>query len=111
MVDPAEVGHDDGHRQGDHQHAAERADGAEDLPGDGVRNHVAVPAGREPTHLQSNMLSDASHTPTQHLHHTSKPPGPNLQTGSNPQTFDTSEGENLQLFQIQTSIKELLSEL
>lgn len=45
MVDPAEVGHDDGHRQGDHQHSAERADGAEDLPRDGVGNHVAVPAG------------------------------------------------------------------
>ncbi|KAF3861015.1 hypothetical protein F7725_001270, partial [Dissostichus mawsoni] len=34
VVDPAEVGHDDGDGQSDHQHAAERADGAEDLPGD-----------------------------------------------------------------------------
>lgn len=43
MVDPAEVGHD--HRNGkcDDQHAAERADGAEDFSSDGVWNHVSIP--------------------------------------------------------------------
>jgi len=43
VVDSAEVGDDDGHRQGDDQHAAQRADGAEDLPHDGLWHHVAVP--------------------------------------------------------------------
>lgn len=43
MVDPAEVGHDDGDGQGDDQHAAQRADGAEDLPHDGLWDHVSIP--------------------------------------------------------------------
>lgn len=64
VVDPAEVGHDDGHRQGDHQHTAERADGAEDLPRDGVGNHVAVPAGRKHTISQP---AD-QHSSNIHLH-------------------------------------------
>lgn len=42
VVDSAEVGDDDGHRQGDDQHAAQRADGAEDLPHDGFWNHVSI---------------------------------------------------------------------
>lgn len=46
VVDPTEVGHDDGHGEGDDQHATQRADGAENLPGDGVGNHVAVTAER-----------------------------------------------------------------
>lgn len=49
VVDSAEVGHDDGYGQRDHQHTAERADGTEDLPRNGVRNHVTVPAGRTVT--------------------------------------------------------------
>ena len=42
MVDSTEVGDDDGDRQGDHQHAAQGADGAEDLPGDRLWYHVSV---------------------------------------------------------------------
>lgn len=49
VVDAAEVGHDDGYGQGDHQDATEGADGAEDLPSDGVGDHVSVAAGREKT--------------------------------------------------------------
>lgn len=63
VVDPAEVGHDDGHRQGDHQHAAEGADGAEDLPCDGVGNHVAVPAAKNTITSSANMLTSTSQTP------------------------------------------------
>lgn len=44
MVDPAEVRYNDGYRKGDNQHATERADRAEDLSGDGVWNHVSIPA-------------------------------------------------------------------
>lgn len=44
MVDPAEVRYNDGHRKGDNQHATERADRAEDLSGDGVWNHISIPA-------------------------------------------------------------------
>lgn len=47
VVDAAEIGDDDRYRQGNHQDAAEGADGAEDLPSDGVRDHVSVPAGRK----------------------------------------------------------------
>lgn len=45
VVDPAEVGDDDGNRQSDDEHAAERTHRAEDLPHDRLRDHVAVPAG------------------------------------------------------------------
>ena len=45
VVDAAEVGHDDGHRQSDYQHATQRTDGAKHLPYNGLRNHVSVPAG------------------------------------------------------------------
>lgn len=57
VVDAAEIGDDDRYWQGDHQDAAEGADGAEDLAGDGVRDHVSVPAGRKHTvSLQSSPL-------------------------------------------------------
>lgn len=57
VVDAAEIGDDDGYWQGNHQDAAEGADGAEDLPGDGVRDHVSVPAGQKDTvSLQSSPL-------------------------------------------------------
>lgn len=42
MVDATEVGHNDGDGQGDHQHAAEGANGAKDLTGDRLWDHVAV---------------------------------------------------------------------
>lgn len=44
MVDATEVGHYDRNRKCDHQDATQRADGAEDFPGDGVRNHVSISA-------------------------------------------------------------------
>lgn len=45
VVDAAEIGHDDRDWQGDHQDATEGADGAEDLPSNGVGDHISVPAG------------------------------------------------------------------
>ena len=42
MIDPREVGHDDGDREGDHQHARQGADASDDLTQAGVRNHVPV---------------------------------------------------------------------
>lgn len=45
VVDAAEIGDDDRYWKGNHQDAAEGADGAEDLPGNGVRDHVSIPAG------------------------------------------------------------------
>lgn len=50
VVDPAEVGDDDRNRQGDDQHAAQRADGAEDLPHDGLWYHVAISDGEAREH-------------------------------------------------------------
>lgn len=47
VVDPAEVGDDHGHRQGDDQDAAQGADGPEDLPGDRLGHHVPVAEGGE----------------------------------------------------------------
>lgn len=45
VVDAAEVGDDDGNGQGDDQHPAQRADGAEDLPGNGLGHHVTIAGG------------------------------------------------------------------
>ena len=45
VVDAAEVGDDDGDGQSDHQHAAQGADGAEDLSSDGFWHHVPVTTG------------------------------------------------------------------
>lgn len=42
VVDSAEVGHDDGDRQGDDQHATQRADGTKDLPHNGLWHHVTI---------------------------------------------------------------------
>ena len=42
MIDPREVGHDDGDREGDHQHAGQGADASDDLAQAGVRHHVPV---------------------------------------------------------------------
>lgn len=49
VVDAAEVGDDDGNGQGDDQHPAQRADGAEDLPGDGLGHHVTIAGGEKHT--------------------------------------------------------------
>ena len=43
MIDPREVGDDDGDGEGDHEHAGQGADAADDLTQAGVRHHVAVP--------------------------------------------------------------------
>lgn len=43
MVYAAEVRHDDGDRQRNHQHAAQGADGAEDLPSNRLWYHVSIP--------------------------------------------------------------------
>lgn len=43
VVDATEVGDDDGDRQGNHQHAAQGADGTEDLSGNRLWHHVSVP--------------------------------------------------------------------
>lgn len=51
VVDPAEVGHNDGHWQRDHKHTAEGTDGTKDLPRYGVWNHVPIPEERmQPSH-------------------------------------------------------------
>lgn len=42
VVDPAEIGHDDGHRKSDHQHATQRTNRAEDLSHNGLGNHVSI---------------------------------------------------------------------
>ena len=42
MVDPREVGDDDGDREGDHQHSGQGADASDDLAQASVRDHVAV---------------------------------------------------------------------
>ena len=42
MIDPREVGDDDGDREGDHEHAGQGADPADDLAQAGVRHHVPV---------------------------------------------------------------------
>lgn len=42
VVDATEVGDDDGDGQSDHQHAAEGANGAKDLAGDGLWHHVSI---------------------------------------------------------------------
>lgn len=55
MVDTAEVGHDDGDRQSDDQHAAERADGAKDLPHDGLWHHVAISEAERETDDDSGV--------------------------------------------------------
>ena len=44
VVDATEIGNDDGDGQSDHQHAAQGADGAEDLPGNRLGHHVSVSA-------------------------------------------------------------------
>lgn len=46
VVDATEVGDDNGDGQSDHQHTAQGADGAEDLPGNRLWHHVTV-AGNE----------------------------------------------------------------
>lgn len=43
VVYAAEVRHDDGDRQRNHQHAAQRADGAKDLPSNRLWYHVSIP--------------------------------------------------------------------
>lgn len=43
VVDATKVGDDDGDGQGDHQHAAQGADGTEDLSGNRLWHHVSVP--------------------------------------------------------------------
>lgn len=42
MVDPGEVGHDDGDGQGDHQHAGQGTHAPDDLAQARVRHHVTV---------------------------------------------------------------------
>lgn len=42
VVDATEVGDDDGDGQSDHQHAAEGANGAKDLPSDRLWHHVSI---------------------------------------------------------------------
>lgn len=42
VVDTAEIGHDDWHGQGDHQHAAQRTNTANDFARNRLRHHVAV---------------------------------------------------------------------
>ena len=42
MIDPREVGDNDGDREGDHEHAGQGADAADDLAEAGVRHHVPV---------------------------------------------------------------------
>ena len=49
MVDAAEVGNDDRNRKCDDEHAAERADTADDLADHRVRYHVAVAGDTETT--------------------------------------------------------------
>lgn len=46
VVDAAEIGDDDGNGQSDDQHPAQRADGAEDLPSNGLGHHVTVAEGK-----------------------------------------------------------------
>ncbi len=43
VVDPGEVGDDDGDGQRDDEHARQRADAADQLPQHRLRDHVAVP--------------------------------------------------------------------
>lgn len=42
MVNPAEIGDDHRDWQGDDQDATQGADGAKDLPGDGLGHHVPI---------------------------------------------------------------------
>lgn len=42
MINSTKVGHDDRHRQRNHQHAAQRTDPAHDFAGNRLRHHVAV---------------------------------------------------------------------
>lgn len=56
MVDPAEVGDNDRDGKGDDEHSAEGADAADDLAGDGLRHHVAVPADAENHTLTQRSL-------------------------------------------------------
>lgn len=61
VVDAAEIGDDDRYWQGNHQDATEGADGAEDLAGDGVRDHISIPAGRkQAVSLQSSPFETAT---------------------------------------------------
>lgn len=65
VVDAAEVGHDDRDGQGYHQDSTEGADGAEDLPSDGVGDHVSIPAGwRCRVSLQNNPFKVAAPQPS-----------------------------------------------
>lgn len=61
VVDAAEVGDDDGDGQSNHQHAAQGADGAEDLPGDGVGNHVTVAARGRDTCVKNQNSTNCQH--------------------------------------------------
>lgn len=47
VIDSAKVGHDDGNRQGDYQHPAQRTDRTKDLPCDRLGHHVPVTTARE----------------------------------------------------------------
>lgn len=47
MVDPGEVGHDDRHGQGDHQHAGQRTHAAHNLTRGRVGYHVTVSVNKE----------------------------------------------------------------
>lgn len=57
MVDSAEVGHNDRNRQSDDQHAAQRADGAEDLPHDGLWHHVAISEPERQLEVRLHLMS------------------------------------------------------
>lgn len=45
VVDAAKVGDNDRNREGDHQHATQGADGAEDLPSNCLWDHVSITRG------------------------------------------------------------------
>lgn len=65
MVDSAEVGDDDRNGQGDDQHTAQRADGAKDLPHDGLWYHVTISETRQRTDFRftlSNYMQQTADT-------------------------------------------------
>lgn len=78
VVDAAEVGHDDRHRQRNDQDTTEGADGSENLASNGAGHHVSIAGTREgkprsrkvPTHpsvshsVPSNLMHSA--TPARH---------------------------------------------
>lgn len=63
VVDATEVGHDDRDRQGDHQHAAEGANGAKDLTGDRLWHHVSISVeGKdEIKQIRSRQITEGLH--------------------------------------------------